>query len=607
VIFDTVDEGLENGAVSPNTGVYLFPTQTCHLQRYLINIVLQMFKVDLIHEIKCSNKKPSIASLLDTNDDLQMYDMYDKIQLLFDQLLIIDKHPSLIVDHFIPKKLILLETNARLLTLSGKFQLLNRMVDQLIQHVKSPQGFHVLIVAQSVRELELIEGLNIGKCLYYTNLSNSKLYDDPTVPTSFANLVCLYLITSSQLYNNYVPTCHTESSKFDLIISFDTHLDVTNPSIQMLRLDSNIPILVPLPLYSIEHIILQNPQTQSSGFTSKDESDPNHKWRLQIIQNVIMNESNQAEHDDDFFINNYGPNMKNFIDWIFNNGPFPININDFNSKLVQRFTDEELISKIEKSYNEDYAQLHKFDYESYKANLAEILNYKLVQLQNFISDKTEHEIPLLRNDESVRQVGFDEAEDRVAARFRQLKQLNEDATTNERKLGRTENYLKKYQTINQELQQKHQYLEQVEKSRQFNFDEQDEKLKTLQEELDILTKEYEKLNDEYDETRVKYQTTSGEAVQLSNKLQKLKRQNTHITAQLTGPGLESLPQLIRTETNGTYTQGLKRLKRENHYMETFFSDKLDKLTIERQQIIEVTGTGSSSRPSNRISRASTPF
>lgn len=586
--------------VDDNRGVYYLPTQLCNIQIQMLDLLVQMFKLELVLEIKNRKKKASIASLLESESpDLNTY---DKVELLFNQLMIVDKHPSLIVDHFIPKKLILLEINDRLLSLSGKIQLFNRIIDSLITHEKSTNGYHILVVAQSVRELELIEGLIIGKNLYYANRSNSKLYDDEQVPTDFNSKVCVYLITSSQLYNNYIPSPVPGISKFNLIISFDLTLDTSNPSIQLLRQEEQIPILIPLPLYSIEHIVLQL-DPPHRGLNSKEDND---QWRLRSIHALIMNR-HQLENQEEFFVDNYGPGMTKFIDWIYNQQQFPIKLRHFHDNLVLQYSDEELLTTIENFYNQDFAQLNNFDYESYKSTLAEVLNYKLKQLRDSIALKVENYLPTLRIQNTTSQTHHDSNEDAIAQKFNHLKRLNEDATLSERKLARTENYLRQYQTSKQDLDEKLKVLELIRTNGEYKFEEQLKSLDSLKQELANLNTEFERLDEEYEESKIKYQTSSGDAVQLSNKVQKLINRNTKLEKQVNGPGMLSLPQLVRTDITSSYDQKINKLKQENDFLVSFFNEKIEKLANERRQIIDTTGSGSTSRPSNRISRASTPF
>jgi hypothetical protein len=139
------------------------------------------------------------------------------------------------------------------------------------------------------------------------------------------------------------------------------------------------------------------------------------------------------------------------------------------------------------------------------------------------------------------------------------------------------------------------------------LENQEQFLQDLNTELKVLSDEYEKINEENDSIRLKYQTSSTEAVQLSTQLAKLREQNLQIEQKLNGPGMRSLPLLIKKDFLASYGTELTKIKKSNAFLANFFKEKLDKITKERQVIIEATASGSSSRPSNRISRATTPL
>jgi hypothetical protein len=138
----------ESSEFEPEQRIYYLPTILTRIQKELLEVMIQIFSTDLLNEIHSKNQRGSINSLLD-NASSPILNSYDKLNLLFDQLMIIDKHPSLLVDHFIPKKLLLLETNEKLSTLSGKFLLFNKLVDTFIEEAKVP--FHLLVVAPSIK------------------------------------------------------------------------------------------------------------------------------------------------------------------------------------------------------------------------------------------------------------------------------------------------------------------------------------------------------------------------------------------------------------------------------------------------------------------------
>ncbi|KAK6459599.1 structural maintenance of chromosome protein 3 [Scheffersomyces xylosifermentans] len=622
----TLNEEVEH----PERGIYYLPTMLTRLQKELVEVLIQLFGPELLNEVRSKKSRTSIDSLLDSvSNSANSFSSYDKVTILFDQLNIINNHPSLLVDHFIPKKLLLSEINERLTSMSGKLQLFNRLVDSLVENNTNKDGFHLLVVAQSVKELELIESLVIGKRIFYENLSNAKLYDDNRRIPDFNNpknkklrdKVCLYLVTSSQLYNNYVPSSGKGNSKFNLIFSFDINLDTTSPSIELLRAETEeTPVFIAVPVFSVEHISLQIPEPGPSFNYDKDTSNPVFKWKLQVINTLVVNRFNLFESDEsNFFLDIYGGQFRKLRN-SFNDSTKLKFLNkamsDFNEKLAFHYSDEKLTKKLSTNYSststsKENFQLTSFDYKSYKAKLAELLNLRLQQVLDTVEDVYTHDIAEYRIRETKRQIQYDIDEDTISTSYVKLRKLNEDAGFAEKKLGRIETDLVKTQDRKNELERRKslldEHLDKDENDLKNLISTQVKTLEDLKKELENVTSEYDKLNEENDSIRQKYQNSSATAVQMSSKLHKLKEQNSALEKKYDGPGMKSLPDLIRKDTLMNYSYQLQKLKTNNDFLTSFLHDKVEQLSKERQMIIDASATGSSSRPSNRISRASTPL
>lgn len=676
--------------LQPKNGVYHLPTVLTHIQKELSEVVLQIFHHVLLAEAHSKRLRASISSLLDSGENGHHHpldlndgslDFYDKVSLLFDQLRIIDRHPSLLVDHFMPKKLLLLEISERLLTMSGKLQLFDRIVNALVerfpkkeqpnfrQKVRRPVAvFHVLVIAESVKELELIEGLIIGKNLRYTNLSSRKLYDDklaqiapkyesrikeedakerkrrrwrsprhnsPKVDVPEPPLH-LHLITSQQLYNNYT---HTANKLFDLLFLFDADLDTSGPSVELIRSNHQLtsllakslktPILIPIPIFSLEHIILHSlPRPTGGAFGFKDTSSALFKWKAQVINSFVVNRFRLYEenHENEFYRKNYGSNMEKLFDWFHNwdevKYPFQNQrdiMDSYNEQLTVYYSDEKLIKKLDVNYldkvdsdtNINGFNIDVFDYDGYKRKFAQVLNDRITQIELFAKEKTEDVLPALRRKESERQTAIDEDEEAIATNYRKLRKLNDDAAFTERKMNKADADLTKAQQNYATLEDKLQSL--LENSKKETSDieklveEQEKLLKTLEEEATHLDDEFDRINEENESNRANYQSSSAEAVQLSATLASLKEQNEKLRRKLEGPGMSKLPSLMKKDELASFEQQLSKLNKENGFMLLYFGEKLDKLIKERNVILDSTASGSSSRPTNRVSRGGTPM
>lgn len=326
----------------PNNGVYNLPTKLSPLQRDFTEIVTHLFNNEISNEIMENKRKTAISNLLEDESSMTEEKFLGaddtrskKITLFLEQLKVVSRNPSLVVDHYMTKKLLLLETHEIMLSLSGTFQLFSRLVDSLIDETSRKKSrtavdgktFNILVIAKSVTELAPIESLIIGKELKYHNLSSEKLYEDK-METKETNGnkersqrfrrnkrkykemepssndrelgLTLYLITSHKLYNNFISYSDNQDSKFKCIVSFDPDLDIKNPSLDFVReasalnekislsndkeLNLKIPILMFIPVYSIDHVILNLPATRTTDISLSEKSKDDYKWKLQVLK-----------------------------------------------------------------------------------------------------------------------------------------------------------------------------------------------------------------------------------------------------------------------------------------------------------------------------------
>ncbi|CUM47821.1 uncharacterized protein AC631_04102 [Debaryomyces fabryi] len=706
---DPLTESTNIVITQPENGVYYLPSVLTQLQKDLMETVLHIFSLDLLDEIRTKRERSSINSLLDNtvpefdamNDtNNESMNKYDKVSLLFEQLRLITKHPSLLVDHFMPKKLLLLEVNERLASLSGKFQLFNRLLDSFIDNNSlnhksiniGDKDFHILVVAESVKELELIEGLIIGKKLHYNNLSSEKLYNDNSGKQKFKREVdnidddsrrkrkhhssathtkknghslCLSLATSQQLYNNYSGSF--ENLQINLIFSFDSNIDTQSPSMGLIRSNNlpnrpdtllgsdsitlKTPIFIPILNFSIEHIILQMPQKKGNNnfnLNNNTTNSPIYKWKLQVLNSFAVNRREAYEDNDhDFFLENYGSNMSLLSEWFYKwdimRFPFEDNnaLTKFNDRLKLNFTDDQLARELQVNYlykfgyfiedlhkddmevdesvnkmkiDHEHYKLEVFNYKTFKSKFALLIYDRVCQIERAIDIKHKKVLPSLRLAESLRQSTIDEDEDAISNNYRKLRKLNDEANLADKKMSRAESDTEKFQEHKLQLEFKVQFLRnnlvdeiRAEEELVKTLSSQEKLIEELNKELENTTSEYERLCEENNAMSVKYQNSSADAVQLSSKLVVLKDANTKLEGKLNGAGIQLLPSLINKDELINHEVELNKLKKENEFILRFFDEKLDKLIKERTSLMESTSNGSSSRPTNRISRASTPF
>lgn len=671
-----------NGSASEtnSTGVYYIPTSLTDSQIVLARILLHLISETLITEVKSRRKKTSIDSLLevssmsttigiggdgDPNVDSKLRNL-QLVSTCLDNLLIIDNHPSLLVNHFMPKRLLLLQPTSSQALMSGKLQFFNHVVDSILDknRTNGDEFYPILVVARNNKELELIEGLIIGKDLTYKNTGNKiKLYDDKRGMSAHdadnpKGGVYLNLIQTQQLYNNYMNQSTSSSYKF--IFSFDFKIDATNPSIEMLRLKHVCPIFVPIPVYSIEHLMLQITEPSGSGFgmdvdinevdnIAALKTNPKQVWKLKLLNTLAVNFTKFSHNggggagwnSETFYYDNYGIMMTRFLENVSHPQRIANLFSKFDNELVLHFSDDRLLKKLNLIYDKQIFGTmelgHPLTVDNFQYQFAELLAFKLrqmsIEMENLQGKEEEGDakedgekevsIGQKRLLTTSKQVHFDEDENTIAESYHKLRRLNDDANIIDRKLARVENDLHKSLEKDAELENKLKQVQSITENNvsQLLLSTQSNQISTSQTELKDLQQEYERLSRETEDSRVKYQQSSSEAVIEMQKRTSLQNELNKINNRMQSPGMALLPDLIHKDTILTDQHRLDRLRHQNKFLELFVNDQLGKLLAERQLIMESTSggssgmgagaggisTGSSSRPSNRISRDPTPF
>lgn len=686
-----------------NNVLYL-PTSLTRIQKIVSEIIVQIFAPMLKQELQKKRARASISSLLESPEDNEYSEgaqlnksdserrRSQQIALMFEQLRQLSMHPALLIDHFVSKNMLLLETKERLLSMSGKLVLFNQIVDALaaaydpavLPGIPS-DDYDLLVVSDTITELEWIEGTIIGKNLSYKNLSTRRLFEEQSSPSREALLrqqrdavamdedassssngslagesrrkrrhilnrrktlaeikprLTVHLVTTRQLYESFL-----SSVKFDMVFSFDPSPDLSSASFEMLRSNSKAaarqsllghsfktPVLIPIPIFSMEHLIETIP-APSVNLEGSHGSEGKSGWMLHVIGAFVANRHRLYErkegdqHELGLFMSVYGKNMRKLQELLFEWHKVVIpSSHSFLQEavlLLQLSWTEELFQK---HLDDDYlAELNPFkmenciskateeflDYNAFKSKLAVALNEATEQIEVNLQQGIKSVLPKQRQEATDEQLKIDEAEDQMAEMYRRLRKLNEDASIVDRKYNRTESGFSRLEKLHQENAHMLEHLHEVIKSSdESGFEklsgEQDEVLDSLTQEKERLQGELDKSHEEGEALRESYQTRSSEAVKASAELHVLKTTEEKLSRRLNGPGIQALPSLTRKDEQMNYEYRRNRMKKENDFIEGFFKEYLDKMTRERSAALD-NSFGSSSRPSNRISRSSTPF
>lgn len=650
--------------------VVFVPTTLTPLQRDISEALVQMFAPVLK---PARPPRTAISRLLADSPDESTPEWAQPVEILYGELSAVCKHALLVVDHFVPRKLLLLEVGERLLQMSGKLAAFNRLIDHLVEHYErqpSTEVHHdytILVIAQTVKELEWIEGVIVGKKLRYTNASGRRLFDAPehvqpeSVEDEMPNgrhrrarqqrakgprrEVVVHLVTTRQAV-----LVAAGAVPLDMVFSFDASLDPGAPELEAVRVRARdhgrTPVVVPVPLFSVEHIEQQLPRPTGG----RDELAA---WKLAVVRVFAANRFRLFERGESFDLMHLAV-ARWALDW--QKAPVPVEALLQKYKIATTHSDKQMAERLREDHLAPLVHLFgdwegakrqiggafvkdnvndttsvndpaaesllpmgrmvddgqvPTDYHQCKRALALFLRNRMEQVTLLLDTGLTSVLPAFREAESARQVEIDADESRVADNFRKLRKLNEDATSVERKLARAESDHSRVAASEAESRNMLIHLEAVVRGDEGDMEllvaEQAKVMADLEAECVRLATEHSALESEAEELRRQYQTSSAEAVRATGDLSNAKACQTQLEKKLHGPGMAVLPQLARKDELAAIEGRMLRLSSENHFLSQLLARRLEKVVKDRTTVLESTSSGSSSRPTNRISRASTPM
>ncbi|CAI1842005.1 hypothetical protein SEUBUCD646_0B04030 [Saccharomyces eubayanus] len=300
--------------------VYYLPVRLTQFQKDLSEILISLhaesFKSSLVDEPPANSLSRLDGS--SAKPETHSYPRLSQRQLtyIFDSnIRAIANHPSLLVDHYMPRQLLRMEPTESLIAGSHKFQVLNHLINSIIfrDRIQTPNKIiKCAIIAHSIKELDLLEGLVLGKNFRIKRLSGTSLYNEKH---KFATLTTTDTATNkdgtpnslSSTSSNSNSTSYTGYSKddydysvkrnlkkrklntddwlflattkhlkhdqyllanydLDMIISFDPMLELELPALQLLKnsTNKNIPMIKLLVQNSPDHYLL-DPEIKSSS------------------------------------------------------------------------------------------------------------------------------------------------------------------------------------------------------------------------------------------------------------------------------------------------------------------------------------------------------
>lgn len=612
--------------------VYYLPVGLSAVQRDLYEILIKLHKNSIIRQLREGEDDFAAAytngNSTEQDDSLPPLSDDDLQNLLYRNMTLISNHPYLLVEHYMPKQLLLMESHERLFLASDKFSKFDKLLGVLEE-----LSLNVVIVGHSIKELDLIEAFILGRDLNYKRYSGTSLYedqntvkleensakssagsdkktskDDDYIPRSQRNRkhpkpafpLSLHLITHQQLKTTFF-----EGVALDFIISFDPSLDENDSHINFLRSTTNTKYsadsLVPL----IKIIVSQS---QYHGFIKlKDSTDDEDALKRNTLFSAIANRRLDHTKELDELCGVSYQNLKGFFRDPFTNR-WPVkDLPDF-----KIHTKEQVVQAVEQDYSIVFRENttnkriktdiivvpQQLNFKEYHRLLAQLTVARIANIEKTITLNKEKIRPL-RLKSTIRHNETDNIKMKIGDLFKESKNLQEEVTVAEKRYERLELEYEKYEQNEKSLVEKKTYLLKIKQGETVLKDEElDSELKELEEFLTNLNSENEELLEKSGVLRSEYQRITSEAAEKSITSKTLDSKNKELLTRLNGQG-SKLRQLKNEDIKISNDEEVEKLRANLKFLE-FYNKKLSETVKEKISTLTVGRNG-------RVYRSTTPY
>lgn len=490
----------------------------------------------------------------------------------------IANHPCLLVEHYMPRKLLLMQSGEDLISASDKFQKLDDLLNCIIHRDRSvfPQELKIALIAHSVKELDLIEGYLLGKHIRLKRLSGTSLFDekhsyrdvspessskDATPSGNSAD--CTERVSKSNGGPGYAKDDYDYSSKerrhrhepdvgfsdnrdwlflattthlthastlfndydIDMIISFDPMLYEGSASVENIRgRGKPVPIVKLLVKDSPDHYLL------SHGQINDDD-----------VEYLTSSIAHFVRHRRNIKTENYHQKLHRFTIGLLSGEATPASLPKLehtreDGRPIVKFLNESYLKPLSHTTFKLSPVLHQLDIKSYQTFLMQMIVSRLKVCEEEYK-KGQKTILSKRLRETMRQNDFDEIKAESGRVFKKFKDNEANVNDSEKRVERAKDEYEKLREYNQFLQDRKQKLE-ISLS---NHDSKEEleinrkNLLNLRKELDSLLESNASKSKVNDLLRSQYQIKSSEAAEQALSIKTLKEAKEALIKELDGP------------------------------------------------------------------------
>ncbi|CDO93190.1 unnamed protein product [Kluyveromyces dobzhanskii CBS 2104] len=626
---------------SNRTHVFYIPVGFTQVQKDLLEILISIHAESFISR-KDKTLLPKLHSeaggkVSEVKRDLSMAALTDfqLTEWFLENIRAVSNHPCLLVEHYMPRQFLLMEPTERLISTSDKFGKLNLMVNLLLNRKDNSRPLQIAIVSHSVKELDLIEGVMLGKVAKLKRLSGTSLfdekheYDDQSSGSSIANgeyasnsgsvapdqnnkskdeyhysksrrkgkpnqLDWLFLATTTHL-------AHSEDllSRYNLdtIISFDPMLDETLPSISKARKNGKkIPLVKLLVQDSPDHYLLSE---KKNSVTSQDV----------LTDSIAHFLKYRADNKDLVSLQQYESIVKSIINEE-NLGEFLPDVTPGTSKrdvdLISFLTNPFGLMPLTYGKYELWLQTGPMDIKNYQYILKNLAADRLKQC-HIEFDESEKLVLETRSKETKRLNEFDDMKIEAGQLFKKLKDSETKVNDSEKRVERTRSELEVLEERLKKLVERKSELVRLldleDTTKEFETYRQNRS--KLSEDVDSLKKSNDEESLKNDEFRAEYQQKSSEAAQEVLNISALKNEKEQLERQFKGPFMKS-DLLILQKEESKLKISLRRMVQQSQFLIQYMNRVQGQYNIENEPEKKPSPAANNSSRYTRTTRATSP-
>jgi hypothetical protein len=555
--------------------VLYVPVELTSLQKELYRVLIRLHRDSLCGQLQL------VSSANDSDTEIPSETDAESNQVLVKHLKLVNNHPFLLVEHYIPKKLLLMESNERLMLQSDKFNKLDKIIQTLLK-----RDLNLLLVGSSVKELDLIEAFLLERDLVCTRSIKGIINHSHKKKKKTTTRLKVSLITSNKLLGLNFP-----DNAFDLIISLDENLDENDQVLETLRKFNRTPLIKLILINSFKH-----------GAIANHEKDKDFLFScLGPLLSTQEEEEEEEEENKKFDIESILTEFLKTKQWGFRLPTFQTANRDEITALIQsidlQFQEETQESEANNNNNNNTKKKIKLESENlspsnYQKLLTKLTIHRLESIEAKISSNST-ELAALKIKANNQNNDEDELKLKISDLFKQSKELKDTTLFNVAKVfDRLTLEKDKYNEIVKDLEPAPAPAPDP------SSDSVMESEQDLTQKLESLRLENSSAESTLDALRLTYQQHTTEAGELSNLLKSLESRNSGLLSTLEDKGLR-----VRSLKNETIRVSkedeMSKLKLELQFL-NLYQERLDALVKERVHTLNVGRNG-------RVHRSTTPY